>query len=159
MMPQWLNRMVRGLVVTLAVGLGVLGARLYDVATPDGVDRVDEVGCIVGDPLKGIALSPRLEVLQHCVTATGTVWNIQRAEDGDFTFDLELDAGFEWLINEVNERERRGRLHIEIIPLDQDRVISPRVGERISVTGVWVKDRAHGGHLEIHPVGAIEILD
>src|SRR3990167_3269018 len=95
----------------LATGLSVLGYRIYDAATDDG-PRVDEQGCIVGDWRAGVYADLRLTLLRRCVTATGIVRDVHRAEDGDVTFDLFLDPGQEWMLNEGNLR-RGGGLHIE----------------------------------------------
>jgi len=50
----------------------------------------------------------------------------------------------------------------EIVPIDQDRISIPSVGDRVSVFGVWVQDTEFmesglGGWYEIHPVRYILI--
>ena len=155
MMRRWFRA---GLLLH-ATGLSVLGYRLYDAATDDSERALDQYGCPTGDPLQGVYAELRLTVLRRCVTATGVVRDVHRAEDGDAVWNLELDAGQEWLVNEVNDAKFGGRLHVEVVPMDQNRVPIPRDGERATVTGVWVLDHSHGGHLEIHPAVAITIGD
>ena len=149
--------MVGSVALVVALVLGAAGSRVYDWAAPSDVPRVDEAGCVVGDPMRGVYISPRLVVRGRCVTAAGTVHDLAFAEDGDVTFDLSLDPGQSYLVNEVNVRTKHGRLHLEIIPLDRERLSLPREGEHIVATGVWVEDNAHGGHLELHPVTAVAI--
>ena len=150
-------RVLRAAALVVALVLGALGSRVYNWAAPADVPRVGEDGCVVGDPMRGVYIAPRLNIRGRCVTATGTVHDLAFAEDGDVTFDLSLDPGQGYLVNEVNVRTKHGRLHLEIIPLDRGRLSLPREGEHIVATGVWVEDLAHGGHLELHPVTAIAI--
>ena len=151
------TRAARAALLVVALVLGVISSRVYDWATPDGAPRIDGDGCVLGEPLEGVYVAPRLRVLARCVTASGLVHGVSQAEDGDVTFDVALDAGQEHLLNAANYMFKSGRLHIEVIPLDRDRISLPRNGERVRVTGVWVADNAHGGHNEIHPATLIEI--
>jgi hypothetical protein len=115
----------------------------------------DANGCLVGeDVLDGVYASSRLHVYAPCVTVTGIVHTIEHALDGDITFDLEIPSYRYYLLNAVNYSDHNGRLHIEIIPGDQQRVATPNEGDRVTVTGPWVNDTVHG-HNEIHPAWLI----
>ena len=129
------------------------------LATPlsQGPRRLDDNGCATGDPMQGVYAPSRLKILDPCLTVTGTVRNdIVNAQDGDITFGLYLsDADKQRLVNDVNIANYDGALHIEIVPQDQARVATPKPGDRVTVTGPWVTDLAHG-HNEIHPAFKIE---
>jgi hypothetical protein len=128
----------------------------YDIQDVEWIFGPD--GCAEGDVLGGVYAPARLRVLDPCVTATGTVIHVyEQARDGDLVFDLELDASYDYMLNEGNRQNTHGGLHIEIIPADQDRLTLPEVGQRLRVTGPWVLDQPHG-HNEIHPVWHIERL-
>jgi hypothetical protein len=115
----------------------------------------DANGCLVGDNvLDGVYASSRLYVYDPCVTVTGIVHTIEHALDGDITFDLEIPSDKYYLLNAVNYSDHNGRLHVEIIPGDQQRVATPNEGERVTVTGPWLNDTIHG-HNEIHPAWLI----
>jgi len=108
-------------------------------------------GCATGDVLQGVYASSRLQVLDPCVTASGTVRDVSHETDGDITFRLELSGNDRRLLNEGNQRNQGGALQVEIVPLDQERIPAPEPGDRVRVTGAWVLDAVHG-HNEIHPV-------
>jgi hypothetical protein len=115
----------------------------------------DANGCLVGgNVLDGVYASSRLFVYDPCVTVTGIVHTIEHALDGDITFDLEIPIYQHYLLNAVNFNDHNGRLHIEIIPGDQQRVATPNEGDRVTVTGPWVNDTIHG-HNEVHPAWLI----
>ena len=126
-----------------AVGLGQPPAA--------GERQLDSRGCAIGDPLLGVYAPARLKVLHPCVTVTGVVRDdIEHAQDGDITFGLLLSGDDKRLINDTNIKNYDGALHIEIVPMDQQRIPAPHPGDRITVTGPWVTDTVHG-HNEIHP--------
>jgi hypothetical protein len=118
----------------------------------------DANGCLAGgNVLDGVYASSRLYVYDPCVTVTGIVHGIEHALDGDITFDLEIPPDKYYLLNAVNYSDHNGRLHVEIIPGDQQRVATPNEGDRVTVTGPWVNDTIHG-HNEIHPAWTIVAL-
>lgn len=120
-----------------------------------GIRVVDDNGCATGDPMEGVYAPARLKILDRCFTVTGVVADdINKALDGDITFGLILDDVDKRLINDVNVANYHGNLHIEIVPFDQGRVLTPKPGDTITVTGPWVTDLAHG-HNEIHPAFVI----
>lgn len=109
----------------------------------------------------------RLQVIDPCKTATGTVMFTRREADGDWHVGLSLDPGQESLLNAKNISDEQGDLVVEIIcalPITQADAVSacanysnaiavPAIGARISVTGPYVLDTDHGWK-EIHPVWA-----
>ena len=121
-----------------------------------GPRELDADGCAIGDPMDGVYAALRLKILDPCISVVGTVRDdINHALDGDITFGLYLEGDDLRLVNDVNKSNYDGALHIEIVPLDQERVAEPKPGDRIRVTGPWVTDLPHG-HNEIHPALVIE---
>ena len=132
-------------------------------ATPVPATRTfDANGCVVGDMMAGVYIPSRLKVLDPCTTVEGIVRHVDPVAagegDGDLTFDIEVSGDDQRLLNDVNRQAVGGFLHIEIIPMDQDRLPKPRVGQRVRVRGPWVTDLVHG-HNEIHPAWSLEILN
>jgi hypothetical protein len=118
-------------------------------------------GCAGGDVLNGVYLPSRLQVYEPCVTIEGVVRavepNAAGEGDGDLSFNIEVQGNDLRLINDVNRRNMHGWLHLEIVPLDQPRLPTPHVGDRVRATGPWVLDTVHG-HNELHPVWALVVL-
>ena len=120
-----------------------------------------------GDPHAHVYSPDRLEVLDPCVTVTGTVTVIRSEKDGDLHVLLRLDAGEEKYINDRNVSAEQGDLVLEPVcvtaPSQLDAVAAcanytnplpiPAVGTRVAATGPWVLDLDHGW-MEIHPVFA-----
>ena len=106
--------------------------------------------CRGGNPLAGVYHPQRLNVKSRCRVVVGTVGKVKFEEyDGDVHIDLRLDAGYEGLLDDGNERVG-GYLVVEVIPQDRSRVALPAEGARIQVVGPWVEDTQHGWN-EIHP--------
>ncbi len=118
-------------------------------------------GCVEGDVLGGVYLPSRLKVLDPCVTVEGVVREVEEPAagegDGDLSFNVELSGDDLRLINDGNRQNMHGWLHMEIVPLDQPNVRTPKAGERVRVRGPWVLDTVHG-HNEVHPVWALDVL-
>jgi len=72
-------------------------------------------GCRSADPHAGVHHPTRLKVVRPCIEATGTVAWAQVVSDGDYKFNLKLDADDEHLLNEYNRRDRGDSLVCEII--------------------------------------------
>ncbi len=122
----------------------------------EGPRKFGPDGCAQGDPLEGVYAPARLKILDPCITVTGTVRDdIEHALDGDITFGLILSPEDRRLANSVNDQNYGGALHLEIVPMDQERIATPKPGDKITVKGPWVTDLVHG-HNEIHPVFSIE---
>ncbi len=113
----------------------------------------------------------RLEVLNACQTVLGTVEKVIQEADGDIHIRLQVDQGFENLLNQANYDYQYDTLVLEIVcayPVTQQDAIAacsgytnsiaiPSVGEHISVQGQYVTDLNHGWN-EIHPVFSIQVL-
>jgi hypothetical protein len=118
---------------------------------------------------KHIYHSYRLEILNPCIQATGTVDAIRREADGDLHVLVHLDAG-QALTNEVNDQDQHGGLVVEPVCVhpptqtdakpscegfvDHSGMTGIRVGDHVAVLGAWVLDHEHGWN-EIHPVTRI----
>ncbi len=99
----------------------------------------------------------RLRILNPCVTVEGKVTSyVSRAEDGDLCFDVKPDSQYSYMLTIGSWILRKGCIHVEIVPGNQNEVASPEKGDYIKFTGVWVVDTDHGSWSEIHPVWRIE---
>ncbi len=113
--------------------------------------------------------SARLQVLDPCISVTGTVDEVRYEADGDFHILFRLDQQFESLLNEKNISGQFGDLILE--PICQGRVtqtdavgpcesyggpyFEPQVGQRYLVWGAYVHDADHGWN-ELHPVTSMQ---
>jgi hypothetical protein len=149
--------------------------------------RVVGAGLLVLAPLVGISPShrvapsctasmwshvydpSRLNVVNQCITATGTVMESSRDVDGDRHFLLKLDPGQDRLLNKRNMKKKNGYLVVEIVCANKvkikkakaacagysNRITLPTVGAHVTVTGSYVID-THNGWAEIHPVSQLQ---
>jgi hypothetical protein len=102
----------------------------------------------------------RLRIMENQVTVRGYVaTHYSKAEDGDIYFDLELDPEYSYMLSIGSIILRKGRIHIEIVPADQDYVSPPPIGAYVEITGTWTVDTDHGSWSEIHPARDIKILE
>jgi hypothetical protein len=111
----------------------------------------------------------RLTVVNKCITATGTVVESSRDDDGDQHFLLKLDPGQDRLVNKHNKKKRNGNLVVEIVCANKvklkkaksacagytNQIALPAVGAHLRVTGTHVLD-THNGWMEIHPVSQLQ---
>ncbi len=129
------------------------------------------VGCRGGDlaggrtETNGVWTPSRLRVLSTCVTVSGIIEALAPtsgpAVDGDFSFDMKVDAGYEWTLSLGSFVLNDGNLHVEIVPSDQATVLANITlppGAHVRVTGVWVLDTDHGWFSEIHPAWSVVVL-
>ena len=105
----------------------------------------------------------RLRSVETHVQVVGTVRDPPKVEsDGDYCFDIVPDRQFEYTLGTGNLILRKGALHIEVVPYDQEKVLGAIggvcPGDVVRVKGVWVVDTDHGMWAEIHPATEIEIL-
>ena len=125
---------------------------------------------------------PRLIVVKKCTTITGKVGRTSEAPDGDFNFDLKPDSAYSSMASK-GAQEHNGFIWCEVIcqhavrkssepDMDKFRMgpggcksykgakmgYLPKTGDRVAVTGAYVKDVREGGHMEIHPVTSIKKL-
>lgn len=116
--------------------------------------------CLEGNVFISTYDPARLRILDTCVEVEGVVvTEITKGEDGDIFFDVKLDPEYEHMLSIGSWILRRGAIHVEIVPDDQDIVIVPEKGDRVRLVGVWVVDTDHGSFSEIHPTWYIEILE
>jgi hypothetical protein len=113
----------------------------------------------------------RLQVINPCVSVTGTIENINTEKDGDFHIRLKLDPEYSSMINKSNVAYQRRDLVVE--PICQQEVSQsdavaacsnfhqniqvPHIGIHVRVTGSHVLDRQHFNWAEIHPATAITL--
>ena len=116
----------------------------------------------------------RLEIIDDCITVSGTIEEVEAQGDGDYHVLLNLDPEFSWIIEdprfENNDREQGGNLVTEPIcssPIIDIRVLaqfpclnfsqefSLEEGRHVTMSGAFVLDQTHNW-LEIHPVTSIE---
>jgi hypothetical protein len=112
----------------------------------------------------------RLQIVDSCITITGTIDSIRAEKDGDLHIRLSVDSQYSHLINQANERNQFGDLVLEPIcvrEVTQASAIAacqnfgqaieiPLVGTHVKVTGSYVLDHEHNGWAEIHPITSIE---
>ena len=109
----------------------------------------------------------RLSTIHACVVVEGIVEESHRAPDGDLIIEMRVDDRL------VNSANKRGLLKIEAVcqhPGSQEKhrkacagypgpiFLMPRPGNQLRLTGRYVSDRDHGGHMEIHPLSLMEFL-
>jgi hypothetical protein len=124
-----------------------------------------------GDPRKFSKPQYRLQIVQACVSVTGTLLSARAEKDGDFHIRLRLDPQYNSMINAKNRSGQKGALVVEPVcmnPVTQrdtrsegvcngfsQHVHSPdMLGQHVRVTGAHVIDMEHGW-AEIHPVTSI----
>ena len=111
----------------------------------------------------------RLQVLDQCISVTGTVEEVRKEADGDVHVLFRLDQQFELLLNEKNISGQHGDLILE--PICQGKVrqadaeepcsrydgpyFEPQIGQRYLVSGTYVHDLDHGWN-ELHPVTSMQ---
>jgi hypothetical protein len=115
----------------------------------------------------------RLQVIQDCVSVTGTIESARPEKDGDFHIRLRLDLQYSSMLNAKNRSGQHGTLVVEPVcmnPVTQRDTLDEHVCDGFSqhvytpdmlrrhvrVTGAYVTDMEHGW-TEIHPVTSITI--
>jgi hypothetical protein len=97
---------------------------------------------------------------------------VRHEADGDTHGWLQVDSGFENLLNAGNESDEGGNLVFEIVcrfPVTQadakaacegytDTVTLPPVGSHVRIVGTYVQDTFHAKWMEIHPVTRITVV-
>ena len=133
-------------------------------------------GCVQPDASNSHVYNPdRLQVLEPCITVTGTIDFIRHEADGDRHIGLKLDPQFSGLVNACNSTCDKGAEHGDLVvepvcvttPTQADAVSScvgyqtplviPPVGSHVSMTGAYVLDRDHGW-TEIHPLQEVHVI-
>ena len=129
-------------------------------------------GCRSGPPEAGIQNPDRLQVLDRCKHAEGTVVHVALQPDGDYHVWFRPDPGYEYLLNDQNHFQARPAMLAEITPdcdlatnppgpesaarCPKSKLPIPTLGDQIATDGPWVLDTNHGWR-EIHPVDSIQI--
>ncbi len=156
-----------GLAAILLVLVVIIAAVLYS----RGFFSSPTNSSCLSDTLDHVYNPDRLEILNACQTVSGTVEKVIQEADGDTHIRLQVDQGFENLLNQANYDHQNGTLVLEIVcaysPTQQDAIAAcsgytnsiatPSVDEHISVQGQYVTDLTHGWN-EIHPVFSIQVL-
>jgi hypothetical protein len=114
----------------------------------------------------------RLQLVNTCIVASGTVAALRPEDDGDYHVILHLDSAYSNLTNAANDQYQNGDLVVEIIcalhPITQQDAVSacqnysnhitvPDVGQHIIVSGPYLFDNDHHGWAEIHPVYSLTV--
>lgn len=128
-------------------------------------------GCRTGPPEAGVHNPDRLQVLDPCKHAAGTLVDVAHEDDGDYHLWFTPDPAYTYLMNPENHFEARPAMLAEITPdcgaanpadartaarCPPSNLPIPRIGQHVSIDGPWVLDTDHGWR-EIHPVDAIKI--
>jgi hypothetical protein len=115
----------------------------------------------------------RLQVVEKCISVTGTIHHVKKEADGDDHIQLTLDSEFAGLLNDRNKTAQANSLVVE--PVCQGTVTQadaqaacrdfhstvqvPTQGTHVRVLGSYVFDsEANHGWMEIHPVTTIEAI-
>jgi hypothetical protein len=113
----------------------------------------------------------RLQVINPCLSITGTIVNARPEADGDWHILLDLDTENRPLLNQANLDKQQGYLILEPMcsshvsqtdtieegvchGFSQDIFTAALIGHRVVATGAYVIDRQHGW-AELHPVTSI----
>jgi hypothetical protein len=114
------------------------------------------------------------------VTVTGTVLGASggphTAPDGDLVFSLKLDPQYKNLVNAKNNVSKyNGGIWCEAVCQKSNKspepwhkgdcsgcspkkFFTPKVGQRLRISGTHVLDNREGGHAEIHPITSMEAI-
>ena len=113
----------------------------------------------------------RLQIINPCLSVTGTVINARAEADGDWHVRLDVDSQYRSLLNQANLEEQQGYLVLEPMcsnyvsqkdtieegvcgGFSQQLFDTELVGQRVTATGAYVIDMQHGW-MELHPVTSI----
>ena len=120
----------------------------------------------------------RFNIINQCVTVTGTVLSINPQPDGDTDFPLALDPPYTDMVTKANFNPvMQGGIWSEMIcqhpetsselqPFKRGECKGfngplfnvPQVRQHIRVTGTYLLDLREDDHAEIHPVSSIELI-
>jgi len=129
--------------------------------------------CHAGTPEAGVYQPDRLKVLEPCAHAEGVVVAVVHEPDGDYHVWVDIESGYQRLLNSENHFQGRAALLAEITPdcplttnppnaaaaarCPESKLTIPKPDEHIAIDGPWVLDTNHGWN-EIHPVDTLTIL-
>ena len=89
------------------------------------------------------------------------IQNITGNVDGDFTFNVQPDSQYSYLMSFGSYTIMGGSVHVEVVPGDQATVLhglNLKAGDHVQVTGTWLLDNNHGWYSEIHPAMNITVI-
>ncbi len=156
-----------GLILLACSGCGLQPAGHAQVAV--AAANLPAAACTPTDQDPYVYRPARLQFLQTCVRAAGTVMDIAQApgDDGDIDFQVRLDPSYQSLLTTGNQ-DLGGNLQVEAVcqnipPVivamrvcasDPDPFLGPfpHVGEHIWVEGRYVLDLGHSAWAELHPL-------
>ncbi len=158
------------LVATIVL-VGALGVYIYENRSPSA--QLAAPNCSDPANINSHVYNPdRLQLVNTCIVASGTVDALRPEVDGDYHVILRLDSAYSNLTNAANNQYQNGDLVVEIIcanlPITQTDAVSacqnytnhmkvPAAGQHINVSGPYVLDNNHYGWAEIHPVYSLTI--
>lgn len=133
-------------------------------------------GCVQPSDSGSHVYNPdRLQVIQPCLSVTGTIDFIRHEQDGDYHIGLRVDPQYANLPNQCNSTCLNGAEHGDLVvepvcmtsPTQADAVSScqgyqntiviPPVGTHVEMTGAYVLDKDHGW-TEIHPLSEVHSI-
>jgi hypothetical protein len=168
---------MKKILLFIIVFLGTLGA-IYYLRARFATPTQDNQGVSCDKSLwahvyhgRFLSAEDRLQVINPCLSVSGTIVNARREADGDWHVQLDLDPKFSSLLNPVNLERQEGYLVIEPIcsnhvsqsdtleegvceNFGQTIFATDLIGHRVAATGAYVIDRQHGW-AELHPVTSI----
>jgi hypothetical protein len=113
----------------------------------------------------------RLEVVDKCISVTGTVAKVEKKDDGDSVIYIIPDKGYEVLTNEHNFNQHEGALPVRAICQHKDKekkaecsgldkpLAIPAKGAHVRVTGSYVLNRTTiNAAGEIYPATSITTI-
>jgi len=169
-MPAYATLLIL-LIAGTALGWSGLAANARILLYPLDPDNYTGKRWILDNPcinrtnaMQGIHDPERLRIVHQCITVTGIVaeppiiWS-----DGDYTFDLIIHNTSKNPVTTIgNKIMKKNRLHIEIIPIDQQIITKLNnticKGDKLTITGIHVIDTDHAQWAEIHPALDIKLL-
>ena len=108
------------------------------------------------EPLAHVRQPTRFVVVSNCVSASGTVRQIEfQIHDGDYRIFVDPDPEYVGLLAPGNE----GQLVVEVIAADRPSVFLPTLGQHATFYGALVLNRGQDRRVEVHPAWLITTLD
>ena len=158
------------LLLILIVGCTETGSGSPASPTPEPSPSSTAIVCVEpSDPNSHVYNPDRLQVINPCISVTGTIDFIRTEKDGDYHIGLKLDSQYANLVNDCNSTCLNGAEHGDLVvepvcmnpPTQADAVSSctnysnpiviPSVGTHVEMRGALVLDTTHGW-MEIHPL-------
>lgn len=150
------------IITLMVVGCGAVTSTVTETPTSSPVSSCDQ------SLWDHVYHAYRLQVINPCMTVSGTIDVVRQEADGDNHILVKLDPQYIGLLNSVNASDQHGDLVVETICVNpvtqadavqacngyQSNVTIPSTGTHVTITGSYVLDKDHGW-MEIHPVTSI----